>query len=43
MEKYQTIYNDVMTVTQLVNLLFLQSNYELIVYDPRRVTGIYRL
>lgn len=38
-----TIYNDVMTVTQLVNLVsFLQSNYELIVYDPTRYRS-YRL
>lgn len=32
-----TIYNDVMTVTQLINLVaFLQSNYELMIYDPTR-------
>jgi sulfur-oxidizing protein SoxX len=29
-----TIYNDVMTVTELVNLVtFLQSNYELVPYQ----------
>lgn len=30
-------YNDVMTVTELINLVaFLQSNYELMLYDPTR-------
>lgn len=37
------IYNDVMSVTQLINLVaFLQSEYELVVYDPTRYRS-YRL